>query len=151
MKKVSILLCLLLAAVVCASGCGKEKRCVVSGAVTTDGQPVPSGVVNFTPLEADPTKGVVGASADILDGQYVVSETQALLPGKYKVVVNSVALRDKKTGEFVDPMDVKDGLVNPLSCEDVDLVPPKFGAESEQILEVGNAKKMTYDIIMTNE
>ena len=54
----------------------------------------------------------------------------------------------KKTGELVDPYDLKDGLVDPTTVEHEDLVPPKFGRESEQYLDVGEDKEMVYDIKM---
>ena len=133
-------------------GCApKDRRCVVSGTITSDGQPLPTGVVNFSPIDPDPTKSVVGASADIVNGQYAISPETGLLAGKYKVTVNCIELRHKKTGEFVDPYDVKDGKIEPTECEDVDLVPPKFGRDSEVVLEVGNQKTMTFDITMVSE
>ena len=44
---------------------------------------------------------------------------------------------------------MKDGIVNPLDVIDEDLVPPKFGVESEQFVDVGKGKTMTYDVNMT--
>ena len=35
-------------------GCApKDRRCVVSGTITSDGQPLPTGVVNFSPIDPD--------------------------------------------------------------------------------------------------
>ena len=129
----------------------KEHRCVLSGTVTSDGEPVPVGNIQFIPQDPDPTKGVVGGAAEIVDGHYELAPEQGLLAGKYKVRGISNLMRDKKTGEIVDPYDVKDGKVDPLSVENVDLVPPKFGTKSEQYVEVGNEKTMTYDIAMVKE
>ncbi|MBQ1865149.1 MAG: carboxypeptidase regulatory-like domain-containing protein [Thermoguttaceae bacterium] len=71
-------------------GCApKDRRCVVSGTITSDGQPLPTGVVNFSPIDPDPTKSVVGASADIVNGQYAISPETGLLAGKYKVTVTA--------------------------------------------------------------
>ncbi len=134
------------------SGCGsKISRCVLSGTVTTDGEPVPVGTVLFIPENPDPKLQVAGSSADIIDGKYVLSRETGLVPGKYKVQVISLVDRNKKTGDIVDPEDVKDGLVNPLDLVHEDLVPPKFGSATEQYVEVGRAKTMTYDIPMVRE
>jgi len=132
-------------------GCGKESRCAISGVVTSEGEPVPTGNINFIPENPDPTKGVVGAGAEIVDGQYSIPPgPNALLPGKYRVVVIATVTRDKQ-GNIVSGDDLKEGKVDSLSCTYEDLVPPKFGSKSEQYVEVGNAKTMTYDIHMVKE
>lgn len=154
MKKFVLCLCVLTLVSLCALGCApKEKRCALSGAVTLDGDPVPTGVVNFVPEDADPTKGSVGASVDIVDGAYAMDPKHGalLLPGKYKVQVNVSYTIDKKTKEVVDINDVKDGNVDPLSVTTVNSVPEKWGAQSEQVVDVPEQKTMTYDINMTNE
>ena len=139
---------LLLFVVVVSVGCNRERRCLISGVVLSEGKPVETGIIIFVPEDPDPTKSVVGATADIVDGHYAVSKSMALLPGRYKVCVYSDQIRSKETGELVDPYDVKDGFVNPLSVVHEDLVPPKFGRESEQYLDVGEDKEMVYDIKM---
>lgn len=155
MKNNTVKICalaLLVASVLVANGCAKKiNRCVLSGAVTSDGQAVPSGTIQFIPENPDPKLQVAGGAADIVDGQYSLTPGTGLVAGKYKVRVIATAFRDKKTGELVDPNDMKDGLVNPLSVVDEDLVPPKFGAESEQYVEIGNEKTKTYDINMVKE
>ena len=153
MKKFALLCCLFALVLTVATGCGKEKRCIMSGVVTSDGEPVLTGVINFIPENPDPAKGTVGASVSIVDGAYAMDKkTKAgLLPGKYKVSVNATYTRDKKTGDVIPIEDVKDGLVDPNSVEQVDLVPENFGVKSEQFVEVGDQKEMTYDIIMTTE
>lgn len=143
--------CLALATVTLLTAGCQEKiaRCVVSGAVTSDGQPVPKGTIQFIPENPDPKLQVAGATADVIDGTYAISPANGLVAGKYKVCVISLVHRNKKTGDFVDPDDIKDGLVDPSAVEDVDLVPPGYGiADSEQYLEVGSEKKMTFDLDM---
>ncbi len=153
MKKFALLCCIFSLVLTVAAGCGQEKRCLMSGSVTSDGEPVPTGIVNFVPENPDPAKGTVGASVDIIDGVYAMDKKSkaGLLPGKYKVSVVASYSRDKKTKEVVSIDDVKDGLVDPNSIEHVDVVPPKYGSESEQFVEVGSASAMTYDINMVSE
>ena len=147
----SALSVLLIAVLTVATGCGsKISRCVLSGVVTSDGQPVPVGTVQFIPENPDPTLGVAGSSADIKDGTYTLTPETGLVQGKYKVRVIAIAMIDKQ-GNVVDPLDLKDGLVDPASCKEKDLVPPKFGKDTEQYVDVLKGKTMTYDINMVTE
>ncbi len=144
---VATLSALLLLAIVFTTGCApKEKRCILSGSVTLSGEPLPSGILQFTANNPDPKKSVVGATADIVDGKYVLQEGYALLPGDYTVSVVANLLRNKKTGELVDPNDLKDGLVDPGSVVSEDIIPPEYGVDSEQTVTVGEDKTMTYDV-----
>jgi hypothetical protein len=63
------LLCCSIAVAVLA-GCGGDKgpeRVVVTGTVTYNGKPIPTGTVQFTPVQ---TSLVPAAGADITDGKY---------------------------------------------------------------------------------
>ena len=138
---------LLLLSLVFTTGCApKEKRCVLTGTVTVAGEPLPSGILQFTPQNPDPKKSVVGATADIVDGKYTLQEGYALLPGDYTVSVVANLFRNKKTGELVDPNDLKDGLIDPGAVESEDIIPPEYGVNSEQVVTVGEEKTMTYDV-----
>lgn len=154
MKKFALCMCLFAAVLLVATGCApKEKRCALSGSVTLDGAPVPSGVLNFIPLNADPSKGTVGGSCQIVDGAYAMDPKHGstLLPGEYKVVVNASFAIDKKTNEPVDVDDIKDGLVDPNSVEFVDALPAKYSSASELTVTVTEEKLQVYDITMTKE
>ena len=138
---------LLLLSLVFTTGCApKEKRCVLTGTVTVAGEPLPSAILQFTAQNPDPKKSVVGATADIVDGKYTLQEGYALLPGDYTVSVVANLFRNKKTGELVDPNDLKDGLIDPGAVESEDIIPPEYGVNSEQVVTVGEEKTMTYDV-----
>ena len=138
---------LLLLSLVFTTGCApKEKRCVLTGTVTVAGEPLPSAILQFTAQNPDPKKAVVGATADIVDGKYTLQEGYALLPGDYTVSVVANLFRNKKTGELVDPNDLKDGLIDPGAVESEDIIPPEYGVNSEQVVTVGEEKTMTYDV-----
>ena len=138
---------LLLLTLIFTPGCApKEKRCVLTGTVTISGEPLPSGILQFTAQNPDPKMSVVGATADIIDGKYTLQEGYALLPGDYTVSVVANLFRNKKTGELVDPNDLKDGLIDPSAVESEDIIPPEFGVNSEQVVAVGEDKTMTYDV-----
>lgn len=151
---VKFIVCLSLVALMLVSttGCKKKiSRCVVSGTVSTNGEAVPKGTIQFIPENPDPTLQVAGASADIIDGAYTLTPDSGLVEGKYKVCVIALAFRNKKTGELVDPEDMKDGKLDPASVKNEDLVPPGYGvADSEQFVEVTGGKTMTFDLNMVS-
>ncbi len=153
MKKFVIIPALLvLCFAVALSGCApKVHRCGVSGAVTSDGEPVPVGQIQFIPENPDPNVGVVGGFAAITDGRYEIpAKPNGLMPGRYNVRVVATVDYDPD-GNPVNPEDVKDGLVNSLTLKHVDLVPPKYGKDSEEYVEIPNAATFTYDINMVKE
>ena len=97
-------ICLLLVAATFAFvGCGpKISRCVLSGTVTTDGEPVPVGTVLFIPENPDPKLQVSGGSADIVDGKYTLTPETGLVPGKYHVVLGLFELNEMGAYEDLD-------------------------------------------------
>jgi len=95
-------------------GCGEDdeigQRYAVNGVVTYNGEPVPNGSVSFS-TEAP---GGRSGSADIKpDGSYsatTLTPGDGLLPGKYKVAVNSVEI------------DMKDVVGKPAGLYRTDLI-----------------------------
>jgi hypothetical protein len=81
------LICLLAAPWSLVAGCGgrggEVAREPVSGAVTLDGRPVPSGAITFTPSAGGGSAVVRG----IRDGKYQVDRDEGPLPGSYGVEV----------------------------------------------------------------
>lgn len=153
MKLRRFVYCCALALVGVCVGCNSgDFRSAVSGVVTSDGEPVPTGIVQFTPENPDPTKGVVSGSAQIIDGKYEIpAKDVGLMPGKYKVTVIANVSRLKSTGEVVSAEDVKDGKYNPADVETENMAPPKYGSASEQYVEIAKVKKTVYDINMVSE
>ena len=61
---------LLLLTLIFTPGCApKEKRCVLTGTVTISGEPLPSGILQFTAQNPDPKKSVGGATSDMIYGK----------------------------------------------------------------------------------
>ena len=50
---------LLLVVVAVSVGCNRERRCLISGVVLSEGKPVETGIINFFPEDPDPTKSIV--------------------------------------------------------------------------------------------
>ena len=69
------------------SGCGgsADGRLPVSGAVTLDGTPLDQGVIAFHSEEA----GRPPVETTILAGAYFIAADKGLLPGSYKVAIDS--------------------------------------------------------------
>ncbi len=89
----------LLSSVVLLAGCAAKNdgRFNLSGKVTVDGEPVPSG-----DLILEPDAGNKGPSsmARIEDGAYTLPEEQGIVGGKYTVTI--VAFDGVAVGELVD-------------------------------------------------
>ncbi len=73
-----------------AAGCGESgdslAREAVSGAVTLDGKPLPSGAITFLP---DGPGAPQGGGAPISNGSYSIPKAQGLVAGKYRVAISS--------------------------------------------------------------
>ncbi|SIO42973.1 hypothetical protein SAMN05444166_4649 [Singulisphaera sp. GP187] len=74
-------------------GCGDEgpARQPVSGVITLDGKPLPSGSVTFAPLD-----GATAATAEIRDGAYCIGRSEGPAPGRYQVEINAVQPTGKR-------------------------------------------------------
>jgi hypothetical protein len=111
---------LLLAAIGCG---GSDRRAEIRGTVLLDGKPLPTGTISFTPTEANPGPSSGGA---IVDGEYVVSESQGVTVGTNKVVIRSTQPTGRKTmlrpGEMID--------------EWKQIIPPKYNDMSEIVCTV---------------
>ncbi len=89
-----------------AAGCGGPKappRYDLSGTVTCDGKPVPTGYLIFTP---DTTKGNSGpgSQADISNGRYQTAPGQGTVGGPHVVAI---------CGFDGKPIDLGEGRTNP--------------------------------------
>jgi hypothetical protein len=91
---------LLIAFVICASGCGgsSDGLAVVKGKITYNGKPVPNGTVNFLPDDGNKPSATGEIQAD---GTYALQTflgsrpSEGAVIGKHKVVV--VAMQDMAT------------------------------------------------------
>ncbi|AGA24981.1 hypothetical protein [Singulisphaera acidiphila] len=80
-------------------GCADEgpARQPVSGIITLDGKPLPSGSVTFAPLD-----GATAATAEVRDGTYQIARSVGPAPGRYQVEINAV----KPTGKRIKHPDL---------------------------------------------
>lgn len=105
-------------------GCGESGRLPLEGTVTLDGQPLPKGYIQFSPLAgtAGPTAGT-----DVVDGKFSIPAQGGTFAGKFLVSITAAG----RTGRKV---------INPLSGTTADeiaqLLPPQYNRESKLQAEV---------------
>jgi hypothetical protein len=118
-----------------AIGCGgSDRRAEIRGMVRLDGKPLPTGTISFAPTEANPGPSSGGT---IVDGEYVVSESQGVTIGANKVIIRSTQPTGRKTmlrpGEMID--------------EWKQVIPPKYNDMSEIVYTVKRGENhMDFDL-----
>jgi hypothetical protein len=134
-----ILLPVLVALTASILGCGPNSggRQEVKGTIKLKGQPLDQGVIDFTPLEAQPTKG----GALISNGSYAIPRQSGLMKGKYRVIITA---GDGRTRENSDEPPGPTG-ANIISKE---RIPADYNVNSKQEIEVADNKPnvFNYDI-----
>jgi len=124
---------LLLAVLV--SGCeapdGLGERYALSGRVTLDGRPLPTGVVVFIPLSGGPpTQGVLA------DGEYSIPVAEGPTAGTYRVEIFSLKGADGKAPE---------GDEGGATGQPKDRVPPAYNVNSTLRVVIGEGGGLAFD------
>jgi hypothetical protein len=130
------------------SGCGDSQiphydlpREALSGTVTVDGQPLPEGMIGFTPILEKTSVGGAGESGDgkpvraasateIRDGKYAIPGDKGLVPGNYKVSISS----------NIDPTK-KDPATGKPARAPRDVIPKWYNSESQLTAQVKKAEE----------
>lgn len=119
------------------NGTGEEAAHAVSGAVRIDGRPLAKGTIRFMPM-ADTRS--VGAAAEIVDGEYAVSEDFGLFPGKYQVCFSGIGLAESiRAGREAGD----------APAQVADPIPARFNQQSAIFVEVaedGNLLGFDFDL-----
>ena len=84
-NRLSVLFAIVASLTFCV-GCGDDGKYTVSGTVTFEGQPVPSGEIRFTPDNGN--KGPMVLTR-IKDGKYETPKDKGLVGGSYQLRVSS--------------------------------------------------------------
>lgn len=106
-----------------AVGCGSAPTTVVTGVITLDGQPLPSGRVTLVPLDSGVTAG-----GSIVKGRYEIKAAAAVSPGRYAVRISS----RQPTGRSVPDPEAASG----RSEERREVVPARYNERSELVVEI---------------
>jgi len=139
------------------AGCGGasyegDPRAEVTGTVTLDGNPLPSGIITFVPVaEGRRANGL------ITDGTYTITEEMGPNLGKYKVQILGYA-KGGSSGEGAEPEDRGDQLAgNEEEDEEggeVDLgpqiLPANYNTNTTLEVEI-TADKKPHDFPLTSE
>jgi hypothetical protein len=77
----------------------------------------------FNLLPVDPKEGIAGGTI-IKDGKFKIEREKGLVPGQYRVVINSV-----QAGAAAPPPNEPPGPVDPADAPK-DLIPPEYNLET---------------------
>lgn len=131
----AIVLLLTAAALATASGCGGSvNRAEVGGKVSLDGKPLPTGTISFIPTETNQGPSSGGA---IINGEYIVPESQGVAIGTNKVRIRSTQPTGRKIvhrpGEMID--------------EWKQIIPAKYNDASEIVCTVATgSNRLDFDL-----
>jgi hypothetical protein len=131
-----------LMAIGCSGDVGDDKpREPVSGTVTMDGQPLPDGVILFTP--AGPAgEAIASATGKIANGEFSIPRIEGPVPGSYKV---SISHTDQPEGR------VKIELKKPgkkAAAGTKELIPAKYNSQTtlKEEIKKGGASGLKYEL-----
>lgn len=118
-----------------ACGDPHDGRQAVSGSVTFQGKPLDRGTITFLPASPDlPTQ----SGAAIAGGKYSIPRDKGLVPGKYKVAINSPDGRTPDAGGDAPP-----GPSGNFASKD--RIPPAYNLDSKEEVEVKRGGSNTFD------
>jgi hypothetical protein len=134
-----------------ASGCGSGDdlpREPISGTVTFEGQPIPSGSIQFVPRQ---TKEGIASGAVIADGRFRVDREDGPVPGSYQVMI--FASDQTQATSPVEPPGpgasaTKEEKKQARARRSAELLPLRYNLKSELIAEVkaGGPNVYTFDL-----
>jgi hypothetical protein len=115
-------------ALLVAPGCSSDGgRVGLSGTITLDGEPLPSGSILFVPIEGTMSPS---AGSDIVDGDYEVARARGPKTGVFRVEIRS----QRKSGRKVQaPPPAAKGV---LAEEWIEAVPASYNRESTLRIEL---------------
>ena len=98
--------------------------------MTLDGQPVVTGTIRFTPIQPDSSSFAMEGGASINYGKFSMPRGVGLVPGTYKVSINSVYTIGER----------------PTAIEE--LIPLKYNAQSTLTVDIveGGLTKLSFDL-----
>jgi hypothetical protein len=131
------------------------ERAPVSGSVTLDGDPVPSGTVYFEPA-ADEARS---ASAPIMNGSYSIPEPEGPNLGTYSVrIIGYAKAPERASGpagggeeeDEVEEEEVEDEDEDQVDTLGDQIVPTKYNTETTLEVEIVSGAN-THDFALTSE
>jgi hypothetical protein len=124
-------------------GCGRASdgidRRAVSGSVTLDGKPLPTGSITFNPDGPGPSAG-----GTVTDGRYAIARPDGPAPGRYKVYVHSLARTGRKIPD-------SDGPRGSTVDEMKNIVPERYNLRTELEAQVQKEGENRFDFELTTK
>ena len=129
----------LLSAVTCF-GCGGESldRVPVSGTVTLDGSPLPSGSIRFHPLGDGQSAG-----GSIEAGAFSIPQADGPAPGEYRVEVVSFQPTGRQIPDPDSPGQTKE--------EQEQVIPQRYNRQSELTASVSATDKNAFNFALESQ
>ena len=122
----SVLLVFLLGMLAFA-GCGPKSDLLgVTGEVSLDGTPVPSGSIRFTSVGTDQ---VSSTGTMIRDGKYAIPQERGLRPGTYQIVISAA-------DENAPKVMARDASGRPQLEVSQEMIPAEYNVDSQKTVEV---------------
>ena len=117
------------------TGCNANprQRHAIGGVVTLDGKTLANGSIEFVPQ--DPNG--ISSGAVIKNGSYAIATIKGLSPGKYLVRIYATAYEsDQKGAAAASPAPPGPPGLGGRSGKSMDLIPPKYNAQSKTYVDV---------------
>ncbi len=131
-----------LAAIGCSGGTPIDDlpREAIAGKVTMDGQPLPAGVILFSP-EGSSSEAVASANGQIENGEFSIPRERGLVPGNYKV---SISHTDQPEGHI--KVELKKPRQKATSYKE--LIPAKYNTKTElkETIPKGGKSDLKYEL-----
>jgi hypothetical protein len=124
-------------------GCSKAiddlPRQPVAGTVTMDGQPLPDGVILFSP-DGKASENSTGETATIKDGAFSLPRENGLVPGSYRVSISHAPMETVKTK-------AKGALANPTRLGK-EMIHERYNKKTELKAEIkaGGTKNLDFPL-----
>jgi hypothetical protein len=116
----------LAAAFVVAAGCGpKSDRLPINGAVTLNGVPLDRGSIRFTSTG----ESLSSAGSSIREGAYSIPQEKGLIPGNYRVQINSADVN-------AAPILVRNGPDDPGIRTQPERIPADYSVDGKHTIDV---------------
>lgn len=116
-----------------AFGCGTSdemNRQAVSGTVSLAGNPIPSGLIEFSPMGAEG----ISSGASITEGEYSIPTDKGLPPGDYLIRIYSAGTETEEASEMPGEAKLKK-----------ELVPDTYNTNSKETRTVSASEKNVFD------
>lgn len=130
---------ILAAAVAVTAGCGpKSDRLPISGAVMLNGVPLDRGTIRFTSTG----ESLSSAGSPIREGAFSIAQEKGLIPGNYRVQINSADVN-------AAPILVRNGPDDPGIRTQPERIPADYSVDGKHTIDVTLDGENHFEFVIT--